>query len=392
MNENIVKIDYQDKEIYLVKTAHVSKASAEEVKTVIEEIDPDTICVELDKDRLKSIDDKDAWRNQDIVKVIKTKQVGYLMVTIILSSFQKRMAKSMDSKSGAEMIEGVLQARSKNKELILADRPVKTTFSRIWSKLGFKEKAKLLASIIESVFDNEEISEEELNELKEADALEAALNEVSKEFPTVKKVLVDERDAYLSTKIKNAKGKKIVAIIGAAHAGGIIKNIDKDFNIKEFEIVEKKKGVGNIVKWAIPTIIILMIAITLFLNKDVGLEQIKSWILWNGTFSAIGALIALGHPLTILTAFVAAPLTSLNPLLSAGFFAGIVEATIRKPKVKDFEDIAEDTASFKGFFKNRVTRILLVVLLSGIFSAIATFVSGVDIASSFAKVFSQIFH
>lgn len=392
MNENIIKLNYLDKEIYLVKTAHVSKASVEDVKACIDEVNPDTICVELDKDRLKSFEDKDAWRNQDIVKVIKGKQVGYLMVTIILSSFQKRMAKSMDSNSGAEMIEGIKQAREKNLELVLADRPVKTTFSRIWSKLGLKEKAKLLGSIIESVFDKEEISEDELASLKESDALEAALNEVGKEFPTVKEVLVDERDAYLATKIKQAKGNKIVAIIGAAHANGIQRNIDKTFNIKEFEVIEKEKKSTGLVKWLIPIIIILMIVVTFVLNKDVGIEQIKSWILWNGTFSAIGALLALGHPLTILTAFIAAPITSLNPLLSSGFFAGIVEATVRKPKVKDFEDIASDTATFKGFFKNRVTRILLVVLLSGVFSGIATFISGIDIATSFAKVFSEIFH
>lgn len=392
MNENIIHINYQGKDIYLVKTAHVSKTSIEEVRECIEEINPDSICVELDKDRLKSLDDKDSWRNQDIVKVIKNKQVGYLLVNIILSSFQKRMAKSMDTNTGGEMIEGIKQARERNIELVLADRPIKTTFSRIWAKLGFKEKVKLLGSIISSIFDDEEISEEELASLKEADALEAAINDIAKEFPTVKKVLVDERDQYLSTKIKTAKGQKVVAIIGAAHSIGIQKHIENTYNLKELESVEKKKGAGDIIKWAIPAVIIAMVVITLFLNKDVGIEQIKSWILWNGTFGAIGALIALAHPLSILTAFIAAPITSLNPLLSAGFFAGIVEAVIRKPKVKDFEDLAEDTATLKGFWKNRVTHILLVVLLAGVFSAIATFISGIDIAGSFVKVFSGIFH
>lgn len=392
MNENIIKVNYQEKEIYLVKTAHVSKVSVEDVKSCIEEINPDAICVELDKDRLKSLDDKDSWRNQDIAKVIKNKQVGFLLANIILSSFQKRMAKSMDSNNGGEMIEGIKQARERNIQLVLADRPVKTTFSRIWNSLGFKEKVHLITSMISSIFDNEEISEEELNALKESNALETALAEVGKEFPTVKRVLVDERDQYLSMKIKNATGNKVVAIVGAAHANGIIRNINNTFNLKELESTEKKTKSSDVVKWIIPILIILMISITFILNKDVGIEQIKSWILWNGTFGAIGALIAFGHPLTILTAFIAAPFTSLNPLLSAGFFAGIVEATVRKPKVKDFEDIAEDTATIKGFWKNQVTRILLVVILSGCFSAIATFISGIDIAKSFAEVFSHIFH
>ncbi len=386
MEENIVKINYKDKEIYLVKTAHVSKNSREDAKNALNEINPDTVCIELDEVRLKSIEDKDSWRNQDIVKVIKDKQVGFLLVNIILASFQRRMAKSMDTDNGGEMIEGLTYARTNNKELVLADRTVKLTFSRIWSKLGLIEKSKLLSTIISSIFDDEEISEEELQELKEADALETALNEVSKEFPTVKKILVDERDAYLSTKIKNAQGKKIVAIIGAAHAKGIERTINEDYDITEFEKVEKHFSLGTFLKWFIPAFIIFMVGYTLFVNRDTGLEQIKSWILWNGTLSAIGALIAGGHILTILTAFIAAPITSLNPLLSAGFFAGIVEATIRKPKVKDFEDLSEDTNTFKGFFKNEVTRILLVVLLAGLFSALATFISGTDIFRSFISI------
>ena len=217
MCENIVKLNYQDKQIYLVKTAHVSKTSIEDVDKCIEEVKPDSICIELDEQRYEKLENPEKWRDTDIVKVIKEKQVGYLMVNVILSSFQKRMAKSLGSTSGGEMMEGIRLAKENNLNLVLADRPIKTTFSRIWNMLGGKEKFKLLVSIISSIFSDEEISEEELSKLKEADALEAALGEISKEFPVVKKVLVDERDQYLAQKIKTAPGKKIVAIIGAAH-------------------------------------------------------------------------------------------------------------------------------------------------------------------------------
>ena len=385
MNENIVKLNYKDKEIYLVKTAHVSKNSINDVKECIGGVKPDAICIELDEDRYKKISDPEKWSDTDIVKVIKEKKVGFLLVNLILASFQRRMAINMDSNSGGEMLEGIKQAKELNVPLVLADRPIKTTFSRIWNSLGLYEKSKLLVSIIGSIFDDEEISEEDLQALKEADALETALNEVGKEFPNVKKILVDERDAYLSSKIKNAPGKKIVAIIGAAHAGGIERNLDKDIDIDELNVVKKKKGIGTVIKWLIPMAIISIIIYTLWSNRDAGLSQIKSWILWNGTLSALGTLLAFGHPLSILTAFVMAPITSLNPLLAAGWFAGIVEAMIRKPKVKDFENLGEDTNTLKGFWKNRVTRILLIVVFANVFSSIGTFISGLDIFTTFLK-------
>lgn len=387
MNENIVTINYKDKEITLVKTAHISKNSVEDVKNATSEINPDSICVELDEDRYNSIKNQDDWREQDIVKVIKEKKTGFLLANIILASFQKRMAKKMDNTSGQEMITGINLAQENNLNLVLADRSIKNTFSRIWNKLGFIEKAKLITTIFMSIFEDEEITEEDLEQLKKSDALEAALNDIGKDFPIVKKVLVDERDMYLAYKIKNAPGNKIVAVIGAAHANGIIKNIPLDYSIDELDDTSKKKGIGTIIKWAIPILLIAIVAYTLFVNKDVGINQIYSWWLWNGTLSAIGVLLAFGHPLSILTAFIAAPITSLNPLLAAGWFAGLVEATIRKPKVKDFENLANDTATIKGFWTNRVTRILLVVILANVFSTIGTFVSGIDIISSFISIF-----
>lgn len=385
MRENIVELQYGDKQIYLVKTAHVSKTSVEDVRACVEEVDPDSICIELDEQRYQKLKDPEAWRETDIVKVIKEKQVGYLMVNLILSSFQRRMAKSLDSKTGGEMIEGIKLSEEKKKNLVLADRPIKTTFARIWAKLGTNEKVKLLTAIIGSIFDDEEISEEDLAKLKEADALEAAMLEISKEFPTVKQVLVDERDQYLAQKIKTAPGNKVVAIIGAAHAAGIERNLQKNVDIKELETVEKKKGIGSFIKYLIPLAIIFLIVITIFNNRDLGLSQIRSWILWNGTLSALGVALALGHPLSILTAFIMSPITSLNPLLAAGWFAGLVEAYLRKPKVKDFEDLGEDTANFKGFWKNRVTRTLMVVIFANLFSSIGTFISGIDVVKKFIE-------
>ena len=388
MNENIVKLEYQDKEIYLIKTAHVSKNSVSDVDEAFNEINPDSVCIELDKARYDSLMSKDdKWKDQDIVKVIKDGKVGYLMVNIILGSFQKRMAKSLDTKSGGEMMEGIKLANENHKNLVLSDRSVNTTFGRVWNSLTLIEKSKLLATIISSIFDKEEISEEELASLKEADALDAALKEVAKEFPNVKKTLVDERDKYLAQKIKTAPGKKIIAIIGAAHSLGIEKYLNEDVNTEELEKVIKKKGIGTILKWAIPLGILFMLLYTIFTNLSTGLDQLKSWVLWNGTAGALGTLICLGHPLSALVAFIAAPFTSLNPLLSAGLFSAITEVSIRKPKVRDFESLADDTETVKGFWKNRVTRILMIFIFTNIFSSIATFISGAGILKTFIDIF-----
>ena len=162
--------------------------------------------------------------------------------------------------------------------------------------------------------------------------------------------------------------------------------MDLDVDINKLDEVVKKKGLGCLLKWVVPIAIVLVIAYTLWSNKDAGLDQIKSWVLWNGSLSALGTLLAFGHPLSILTAFVMAPITSLNPLLAAGWFAGMVEALVRKPKVKDLENLSMDTTTLKGFWKNEITRILLVVVFANVFSSVGTFISGLDIFSTFFKL------
>lgn len=386
MENSYEKINYGDKTIHLIKTAHVSKNSKEDVYKYFEDINPDSICIELDEDRYNKITSKDKWENTDIFKIIKEKKVFVLLINIVLSSYQKRMANSLDSTNGAEMLAGIELSKEHKKDLVLIDRPINITFKRVWQSLSFKEKINMLSGIIEMIFSKEDISEEDINSLKDQDTLDLALEEVAKELPNVKKTLVDERDMYLSQSIKKAKGNNIMVIIGAAHAKGIKKYINEDINIEELKNLKKDKP--SLIKWIIPIFILSMIVITLLTNKDVGFDQIKTWILVNGTLSAIGTLLCLAHPFSILTAFIMAPITSLNPLLSSGLFAASVEAYIRKPKVKDFEDIAEDTSSIKGFFKNKVTKILLIFILANLFSSIGTFVSGASIVASFIKIFN----
>jgi pheromone shutdown-related protein TraB len=381
--ENITRIEMNGKEYILIGTAHVSKHSAEQVKEVIEAERPDSVCVELDEQRYQTITEGSKWQEMDIIQVIKEKRASLLLMNLAISSFQNRMAKELGIKAGQEMIQGIESAKEVGANLVLADRNIQITFSRIWANLGLKGKAILLSQIITSIFSRDSISEEELEKLKEQDTINAMLNEFTETFPRLKKPLIDERDQYLAQKIKDAPGEKIVAVLGAAHVPGIKEEIKKDHDLKKLRAIPPKSNWPKIIGWSIPVLILAIIVYTFLANPSAGFAQTISWILWNGSLSALGAAIAMGHPLTILTAFIAAPITSLNPLLAAGWFAGLTQAYIRRPNVKDFETLSEDVFSLKGFWRNKVSRILLIVVLANLGSSLGTFIGGADVIRVF---------
>lgn len=381
--ENITRVNLDGKEIILIGTAHVSKKSAEQVKEVIERENPDSVCIELDEQRYQSIIEGKKWRETDIFKVIKEKKASLLLMNLAISSFQKRMAKQIGVNAGQEMIQGIESAKETGANLVLADRNIQITFSRIWNGIGLKGKAMLLIQIIGSIFSREDISEEDLEKLKSQDTLNAMLEEFTDSFPKLKRPLIDERDQYLSQKIKEAPGDKIVAVLGAAHVPGISKEIKMDHDLEQLTERPPKSKAPKIIAWSIPILIMAAIVFTFIANPSAGLQQTISWILWNGCLSGLGALIALGHPLTIITAFIAAPITSLNPLLASGWFAGLAQALVRKPSVADFEALSEDVYSVRGFWNNKVTRILLIVVMSNLGSSIGTLIGGIDVVRLF---------
>jgi pheromone shutdown-related protein TraB len=381
--DNITRIDLDGKEIILIGTAHVSKRSADEVKAVIEAERPDAVCVELDEQRYQSIMEGNKWKEMDIFKVIKEKKASLLLMNLAISSFQKRMAKQLGVNAGQEMIQGIESAKDVGAKLVLADRNIQITFSRIWSGIGLKGKAMLLSQIILSIFNKESITEEELEKMKSQDMLNSLLNEFTEQFPRLKKPLIDERDQYLAQKIKTAPGKKVVAVLGAAHVPGIKEEIKKDHDLAKLRSIPPKSKAPKLIGWSIPIAILAIIAYTFYANPQAGLQQTLSWVLWNGSLSAIGTAIALAHPLAILTAFVMAPVTSLNPLLAAGWFAGFVQAYFSRPSVKDFEKLNEDVFSVKGFWQNKVTRVLLVIVLANLGSSLGTFIGGADVIRLF---------
>jgi pheromone shutdown-related protein TraB len=383
VEDNITRIHLDGKEYILIGTAHVSKHSAEQVKEVIEAEKPDAVCVELDKQRYQSITDGNKWKEMDIIQVIKEKKASLLLMNLAISSFQNRMANQFGIKAGQEMIQGIESAKETGATLVLADRNIQITFARIWGGIGLKGKALLLSQVIAGIFSKESITEEELEKMKSQDTLQAILNEFTETFPRLKKPLIDERDQYLAQKIKEAPGEKIVAVLGAAHVPGIKEEIKKEQDLTKLTSVPPKSKWPKIIGWSIPVMILAIIAYTFIANPQAGLSQTFSWILWHGGLSALGAAIALGHPLTVLTAFLAAPITSLNPVLASGWFAGLAQAYVRRPSVKDFETLSEDVFSVKGFWKNKVSRILLIVVLSNLGSTLGTVIGGADVIRVF---------
>ena len=380
-SENVSRVQYQDKELILIATAHVSKQSAELVKEVVDQEKPDSICVELDEDRYNNIKNPKQWADTDLVQVIKDKKVGFMLANLVLGSYQKKLAKQLDTNVGQEMIQGIQCAEETGASLVLADRNIQTTFMRIWRKMTLKEKVELLLNLFFALDDEEEqeITDEEISNLLQKDMLEAAMANMKEEFPKIGDILLCERDQHLANKIKNAPGKKVVAVLGGAHVAGVKEEIFKEQNMQEITTVPPAGKTAKIIGWAIPIAILCLIGYGFAQGLQTGLQQVTSWILWNGCLAALFTAIMMGHPLSILTAFLVAPISSLNPMLACGWFAGLMEAHVRKPKVEDVSNISNDIFSLKGLFHNRFLRTLLIVIMANIGSSLGTVIAGMDI-------------
>jgi pheromone shutdown-related protein TraB len=373
---SLIRIYQDDKEIVLLGTAHVSRSSAEAAETLIARESPDSVCVELCASRYQSIRQEKQWRDMDIVKVIKEKKAFLLFANLLLASFQRRIGDKIGSKPGQEMIRAIDAGEAAGAEITLADRDITVTLSRTWRSTSLWSKIKLVFQLILSMGGVDDIEEADIERMKQTDMLESVLSEVEKTHPSLRKILIDERDQYLARKIARARGPKIVAIVGAGHLAGIQKYLAEDIDLAALETVPPKARRAGILKWLIPALILLlMIAGFFYGGTEKGAGMISWWVGANALFAGLGTLAALAHPVTIGATIVAAPLTSLNPMIAAGWVAGLIEAFLRKPKVKDFESLSDDILSVRGFWKNKVTRLLLIVILANVGSSVGTFVA-----------------
>lgn len=382
--------EYNGRKITLIGTAHVSEMSVKEVEDTINEINPDCVAVELDEKRADSIQNQEKYKQLDIIKVLRNNEGFLLLANLVLSSFQRRMGMNVGMKPGDEMLAAMNTAKSKNIPSVMADRPIQITLKRAWAKSSFFGKCKLLSILVANAFSKEEMDAADIEKIKDNNEMDSMMNELSEYLPVVKEVLIDERDKYLASKIWAASGNNVVAVIGAGHMNGVeahLKNFSENkesLDVEEFTTIPKSAPVGKIIGWLIPILIVALIVAGFFKGgTELGSKMIINTILNTGIPSAIMTLVGFGHPLTILVAFVGAPITTLNPFIGIGLFTGVTQAFICKPNVSDMETIQDDITSIKGIYRNRILRILLIFILSSLGASIGNIF---NLASLFVNV------
>ncbi len=327
------------------------------------------------------------WKNLDIYQVLRQGKGSLLLVNLALSAYQKRLAEKIGVEPGQEMVKAIELSKEYGLPLEVVDRDITTTLQRIYQGVSFWQKLKLFSSLVASIFVGEEVTEQQVEDLKEGDMLHSLVEEFGEVLPSVKKVLIDERDQYMVGKLvemaKASDGpKNILAMVGAGHLVGMLPTFENPPGPEAMAELDEKpppSKTGYYIGWGIGLFILSMFGVGYIRSPDLGAELILQWFVINGGLSALGAALAFAHPLSILAAFLAAPLTSLNPTIGAGMVVGIVESYIRKPKVADFESMREDIAHFSMWWKNGVIRVFLIFFFANLGSAAGTFIAGSSI-------------
>ncbi|MEJ5359613.1 MAG: TraB/GumN family protein [Desulfobacterales bacterium] len=365
-----------DREFLLLGTAHVSAASVRLVTETIREWRPDTVCLELCPSRYQALRQGERWRDTDILRVLRDKKASVLLVNLLLASFQKRIARGLAVEPGAEMRRAAEAAEEIGAQIRLVDRDIRVSLTRLWRGLSLRERFRLLRELAQALFASPAVAPEEIERLKRRDVLEAMLAEIGRTVPTLKRVLLDERDRYLAAKIRQAPGGKVLAVVGAGHLPGILARWGEPQDPAALEKVPPPGRFGRLFSWSLPLLLLALFAAGFTSGGGrAGADMITLWALSTGLLSGLGAAIALAHPVTILSAVLAAPVTTLHPLVAAGWVSGLVEAFSRRPRVRDLEGLPEDILSVRGFWRNQLTRILLVVVFTNLGAALGTLIA-----------------
>ncbi|MBN1280707.1 MAG: TraB/GumN family protein [Candidatus Thermoplasmatota archaeon] len=371
--------------IILIGTAHISQESVDEVRKAIETYTPDIVAVELCQRRHQSITKKDQWENTPITALIRSNNAFFMLAQTFLSAIQRRLGEEYGVQPGSEMIAAMQEAEKRNIPVALVDRDITVTLKRAWRAMGVREKFRVVWEFLKAMlgYEEEDLEDLDLKELMKQDVISQMMEEFSAIAPKAATVLIHERDSYIAQKILNESKKgKVVAVVGAGHLKGIQQHLEQpnlNVDITTLDTVPKKRvSLIKVVEVAIPVIFFAVIGWIIYTNGLSGWEKIKDvfliWFLVHGILSAAGAAIARGHPLSVLTAFVAAPFTSLEPFFAPGWFAGLVEARLRKPVIKDFQQLSK-LESMRDFLRNKIIRLLMVVALANLGSIIGTIVA-----------------
>lgn len=369
-------------------TAHVSKASADAVQELIQTGEFDAVAIELDKNRYTSIANPDAIAQLDLFQVIREGRAGMIAANLALSAFQQRIAEQFNIEPGAEMRVAIKAAKEAGLPLLLVDRDIGITLRRVYRSVPWWQRFMLMGGIVGSLFSNEKISEEDIEKLKSGDMLESTFTEFAESSEKLYTPLIAERDAYMAAKLREETGpedapryENVLVVIGAGHLKGLSEQLENAQGVPsqvraELETVPKASFWPKLIPWFIVAVIIAGFVIGFQRSPELGFQLLSDWFLINAILAGLGATIALAHPLTIIGTFFAAPFTSLNPLIGAGFVAAGLELWLRRPSVGDFSSLRRDITKLRGWWKNRVARTLLVFFLATLGSALGTYLAG----------------
>lgn len=384
--EPIKTLEIDGHKITILGTAHISQASADKVKELIATGEFDAVAIELCPSRHRAIVNPDLLSKMDLFQVIKKGQASMVAASLALGAFQQRMAERLGIEPGAEMRTAINDAMEAKLPVLLIDREIGTTLKRIYRNVPWWRRMELYSGLLASIVSRESVSAEEIEKLKEGDVLESAFSQFAENERHLFKPLISERDEYMSARLLKESAENnyqhTLAVVGAGHMKGIEQILqarsirDPDETLKQLDMIPETSNWFKYLPWIIVAVILLGFTIGFNRSPEIGIAMVIDWVLINGGLSALGALIALAHPLTILTAFLAAPITSLNPMIGAGMVAAAVETLLRKPQVGDFSRLRSDATSLKGWWHNQVTRILMIFMLSSLGSAIGTYVAG----------------
>jgi pheromone shutdown-related protein TraB len=380
------KLTVEGRELTLLGTAHVSRNSAEEVRELLATGSYDAVAVELCPARHNALLNPDALARMDLFQVIRGGKAPLVAANLALGAYQQRLGEQLGIEPGAEMRMAVNEARRHGIPVLLIDRDIGVTLRRVYRRVPWWRRMYLISGLAASLFSREKVSEEEVERLKEGDVLETAFSQFADQEADLYQPLIHERDRYMAARLRQSLGaadapERVLAVIGAGHLRGMSELLERPAGDPESEIaaldqVPLPSRWPKLLPWLVVAVIVVGFAIGFSRSSSLGLSLILDWVLINGSLAALGAAIARGHPLTVTTAFLAAPLTSLNPTVGAGMVTAAVEIYLRKPRVSDFGRLRSDSGTLKGWWSNRVTRTLLVFILSTLGSAVGTYVAG----------------
>ncbi len=378
-----------DSELTLLGTAHVSRASADKVRELLQGGDYDAVAVELCPSRHQAFMDPDALARMDLFSVIRQGRVYMVVASLALAAYQQRLADQFGIEPGAEQRAAIVAARERRLPVLLVDREIGVTLKRTAWNLSWWKRLGLFSGLLATLLSRKEVTEEELERLKEGDVLETTFAEFAEDHRDLYVPLIDERDRYMAARLREEiagkRPERVLAVLGAGHIEGVagylreVPGRDPRAELAELDRLPSPQRWPKLIPWLVVVLVLGGLGYGFYQSPGLGLRMVLDWVLINGSLSALGAAVAAGHPLTVVTAFLAAPLTSLNPTIGAGMVTGAVELYLRRPSIGDFGRLRRDTATIKGWWHNRISRTLLVFLFSTLGSAIGTYVAGFHI-------------